>query len=85
MPEGNRVLDESFLRRYRELLDAEEQAFDELEHAFEDGDRVHFQSDLAELQRAIDAKQAFLERRGLPLQPEGTVTRTEHGVEISLV
>ena len=29
-----------FLRRYRELLDAEDEAFDELDHAFEDGERA---------------------------------------------
>lgn len=69
MPEGDRVLDEGFLQRYRELLDAEEEAFDELEHAFEDGDRAHFQSDLVELRRAIEKKQQFLERRGLPALP----------------
>lgn len=68
---GTNGVDEGFLRRYRELLDAEEEAFDELEHAFEDGDREHFELDLAQLQRAIDAKQAFLERRGLPVSPTG--------------
>ena len=73
MPEGDRMVDEGFLRRYRQLLDAEEQAFDELEHAFEDGDRVHFSVDLAELQRAIEAKKAFLERRGLPAPEEFAV------------
>ena len=34
------VIDDQFLARYRALLDAEDEAFDELEHAFEDGDRV---------------------------------------------
>ena len=34
------VLDEGFFRRYRELLDAEDVAFDELEHAYEEGDRT---------------------------------------------
>ncbi|MBI2168721.1 MAG: hypothetical protein HYU28_04360 [Actinobacteria bacterium] len=74
MPEGNGpngggTVDEGFLRRYRELLDAEERAFDELEHSFEEGDREHFTSDLAELQRAIEAKNVFLERRRLPVPP----------------
>ena len=41
------VLDEAFMRRYRELLDAEDNAFDELEHAYEDGDRNHFETDFA--------------------------------------
>ena len=36
------VIDDHFLIRYRALLDAEDEAFDELEHAFEDGDRAHF-------------------------------------------
>ena len=42
----NGVVDEGFLRRYRELLDAEDAAFDELEHAVEDGDRAHYEIDL---------------------------------------
>ena len=33
------VVNEHFLARYRAMLDAEDAAFDELEHAFEDGDR----------------------------------------------
>ena len=41
------VIDEGFFRRYRELLDAEDAAFDELEHAYEDGDRAHYDADLA--------------------------------------
>lgn len=64
--DGNGVVDEGFFRRYRELLDAEEMAFDELEHAFEDGDREHFELDLVALHRAIDAKTEFLAKRGLP-------------------
>jgi hypothetical protein len=39
MANGSDVIDEGFFRRYRELLDAEDAAFDELEHAYEDGDR----------------------------------------------
>ncbi len=42
MAEANGVVDEGFMRRYRQLLDAEDTAFDELEHAYEDGDRAHF-------------------------------------------
>ena len=33
------AVDDHFFRRYRALLDAEDCAFDELEHAYEDGDR----------------------------------------------
>ena len=40
-------VDDHFFRRYRELLDEEDNAFDELEHAYEDGDRAHFELDLA--------------------------------------
>ena len=36
------VLDDQALIRYRELLDEENAAFDELEHAYEEGDRIHF-------------------------------------------
>ncbi len=43
------VIDDHFLARYRALLDAEDKAFDELEHAFEDGDRSHFEQDLMRL------------------------------------
>ena len=39
-------IDDHFLLKYRELLDAEDMAFDELEHAYEDGDRAHYESDL---------------------------------------
>ncbi len=41
------VIDEGFFRRYRELLDAEDVAFDELEHAYEEGDRATYDADLA--------------------------------------
>ena len=46
MANGSDVIDEGFLQRYRELLDAEDCAFDELEHAYEDGDRSAFEFDL---------------------------------------
>src|SRR5262245_52530399 len=57
MPETDGLVkggvDDHFFRRYRELLDAEDSAFDELEHAYEDGDRVHFEHDLAEWRQAF--------------------------------
>jgi hypothetical protein len=59
------VLDDQSLRRYRELLDAEDAAFDELEHACEDGDRAHFDSDFAAWRQALVQKLAFLERVGI--------------------
>ncbi|HZJ26846.1 MAG TPA: hypothetical protein VFF40_07530 [Acidimicrobiia bacterium] len=65
----NGVVDEAFLRRYRELLDAEQAAFDELEHAIEDGDRAHFETDLLAWKRTLERRTAFLERHRLALQP----------------
>lgn len=59
------VLNEGFMRRYRELLDAEDNAFDELEHAYEDGDRAHFDTDFAMWRKVLGRKLAFLERRGI--------------------
>ncbi len=61
----DQVIDEHFLRRYRELLDAEDAAFDELEHAYEDGDRAHFDADLASWRTAIERKLAYLRRLGI--------------------
>ena len=59
------VLDDQSLRRYRELLDAEDAAFDELEHACEEGDRVHFDSDFAAWRQALVQKLAFLRKVGI--------------------
>ncbi len=61
----NGVVDEGFLRRYRELLDAETAAFDELEHSYEEGDRAQYEHDLAEWRTVVERKTAFLDRRGL--------------------
>jgi hypothetical protein len=58
-------VDDHFFRRYRELLDAEDNAFDELEHAYEDGDRATFESDLVAWRSAIVRRESFLETRGL--------------------
>ena len=70
--EKSELIDEGFLRRYRELLDAEDAAFDELEHAYEDGDRATFNTDLAHWQSSVERRTAFLERRGL--RPQLPVT-----------
>ncbi len=61
----NGVVDDAFLRRYRELLDAEDAAFDELEHAVEDGDRAHYEQDFAAWRAIVARRIAFLERQGL--------------------
>ena len=62
------VIDEHFLSKYRLLLDAEDAAFDELEHAYEEGDRVHFEADLAAWEAAIRRKLNYLERLGVELR-----------------
>jgi hypothetical protein len=62
------VIDDHFLRRYRELLDAEDAAFDELEHAYEDGDRAHFEADLEAWKDAINRKLAYLQKMGVELK-----------------
>jgi hypothetical protein len=59
------VVNENFLARYRALLDAEDAAFDELEHAYEDGDRVTFLADLDAWQDTVGRRLAFLERAGM--------------------
>jgi hypothetical protein len=58
-------LDEGFFRRYRALLDAEDAAFDELEHAYEEGDRAHFDNDLLQWRSVVERREAFLDRTGL--------------------
>jgi hypothetical protein len=55
-------IDEHFFRCYRELLDAEDAAFDELEHAYEDGNRTEFETDLATWRTTVEKRMAFLER-----------------------
>lgn len=62
------AIDEHFLQRYRELLDAEDAAFDELEHAYEEGDRAHFEADLAAWRDAICKKLAYLQRYGIEVE-----------------
>ena len=56
------MIDEGFFRRYRELLDAEDAAFDELEHAYEEGDRANYDADLATWKSAMERRAAFLDR-----------------------
>ena len=65
LPGSVGCVDDHFFRRYRTLLDAEDAAFDELEHAYEDGDRVSFESDLAVWHTAIERRSTFLATHGL--------------------
>ena len=62
-------INEGFFRRYRELLDAEDAAFDELEHSYEDGDRVHYEQDLEQWRALVKRRTAFLDRHGMVLLP----------------
>ena len=66
---GNGGVDDHFFRRYRALLDAEDCAFDELEHAYEDGDRAHFELDLAAWHGALEKRHSYLERSGVATPP----------------
>lgn len=61
-------ISDHFLSRYRSLLDAEDEAFDELEHACEDGDRVQFDKDLVDWQAALQHKLDFLQNAGVELR-----------------
>ncbi len=66
-------LDDHFLFKYRELLDAEDAAFDELEHACEEGDRLHFDEELGVWQGILERKLSYLHQAGitvaLPVTP----------------
>lgn len=62
-------VNEAFFRRYRELLDAEDAAFDELEHAYEDGDRAHWSDDYAAWKGAVERRVGFLVREGIVAAP----------------
>ena len=68
------VVNEHFLARYRALLDAEDAAFDELEHAYEDGDRIRFLTDLGEWRHSVERRLAYLERSGFHLVEAQAVT-----------
>ncbi len=63
------AIDEAFFGRYRELLDAEDAAFDALEHAYEDGDRSNFERDLDQWRKRVERRHGFLERHGFAPVP----------------
>jgi hypothetical protein len=58
-------LDDHFLLKYRELLDAEDAAFDELEHACEEGNRAHFDEEMTHWQDLVARKLVFLRNAGI--------------------
>jgi hypothetical protein len=61
-------IDDHFLSKYRALLDAEDLAFDELEHACEEGDRAKFNKDMVDWQDALERKLAFLHHAGIEVR-----------------
>ena len=62
------VIDDHVLHHYRELLDREDAAFDELEHAYEDGDRHHFEADFSNWTKALQLRIAYLKRLGVDVE-----------------
>ena len=66
-------IDDHFLLRYRQLLDAEDAAFDEVEHACEEGNRSHFDEELSIWQDTVARKLTFLTNAGMDIPL--TVTR----------
>jgi hypothetical protein len=62
-------IDDHFLLKYRALLDAEDVAFDELEHACEEGDRRQFDKDMVDWQAALEHKLSFLANAGIEVKP----------------
>ena len=61
-------IDDHFLSKYRALLDAEDLAFDELEHACEEGNRTQFDKDMIDWQNALEHKMLFLQSHGIELR-----------------
>jgi hypothetical protein len=61
-------IDDHFLSKYRALLDAEDVAFDELEHACEEGDRAQFDKDMVDWHTALERKLAFLNHAGIEVR-----------------
>jgi hypothetical protein len=62
---SGQFIDDHLLVRYRELLDAEDLAFSEMEHDFEEGDAERFARDREAWLRAIRHRVAFLDACGL--------------------
>jgi hypothetical protein len=61
-------IDDHFLLKYRALLDAEDGAFDELEHACEEGNRAQFDKDMVDWQSALERKIRFLLHAGVEMR-----------------
>ncbi len=63
------VVDDHMLTKYRVLLDREDEAFDGLEHSYEDGDRDHFEADFNDWVQAVSCRLAYLKRLGFEVSP----------------
>lgn len=59
------ALDEHTLEHYRMLLDEECSAFDELEHAMEEGNRGEFEKEFSIWKASLEKKFQYLERIGI--------------------
>ncbi|MCL5972935.1 MAG: hypothetical protein ACYCWN_06015 [Ferrimicrobium sp.] len=57
-------IDDNLLVRYRRLLDAEDLAFSEMEHDFEEGDRSKFERDKSAWLQALEERLGYLDRCG---------------------
>lgn len=64
-------IDDHFLLRYRQLLDAEDAAFDEVEHACEEGNRSHFDAEMVVWQDTVAKKLSFLTNAGIEIAQRG--------------
>ena len=64
-------IDDHFLLRYRQLLDAEDAAFDEVEHACEEGNRTHFDAEMVVWQDTVAKKLSFLTSAGIEIPQRG--------------
>ncbi len=64
-------IDDHFLLRYRQLLDAEDAAFDEVEHACEEGNRRHFDAEMVVWQDTVAKKLSFLTSAGIEIPERG--------------
>jgi hypothetical protein len=68
-------IDDHFLLRYRQLLDAEDAAFDEVEHACEEGNRSHFDAEMVVWQNTLAKKLRFLTSAGIEIpEPRSAFT-----------
>ena len=61
-------IDDHFLLRYRQLLDAEDAAFDEVEHACEEGNRSQFDAEMSIWEDTLARKLSFLTNAGIDIR-----------------